>query len=279
MIDLHLHTTASDGRSAPDALVGEAVSAGCRAVAVTDHDTTAAIEPVRVAAERVGVEFVPGIEMTAVDRARDIHVLGYGIDPADETLAAFLAEQRTIRRERIASIAQKLADLGVPVDLDAVVEAAARSGRSLGRPAVAAALVSAGHVRDVQDAFDRFLAEGQPAHVPREGASPLVIVGYIRRAGGVASLAHAGKYHRDDLIAPMVAAGMEAIEVYHPDHQPADVERYLQAADRYGLLVTGGSDYHGPGSGRSDALGRVGLPEAHYRALIARLARADRHGR
>ena len=269
MVDLHLHTTASDGRSTPEALVREAVAAGCRAIAVTDHDTTAAIAAVGAAAAVAGLDFVPGIEMTAVDRRRDIHVLGYFIDPDDPPLASFLTEQRAIRRERIAAIATRLAQLGAPVDLEAVFQLAAGSGRSIGRPAVAAALVAAGHVQDVQEAFNRYLAEGQPAHVAREGAAPSVIVGYIRRAGGIASLAHPGKYDRDDLIGPMVAAGMEAIEVFHPDHPPDAVERYRAAAATHGLLLTGGSDYHGPGSGRSNGLGRVGLPIGDYRALLA----------
>lgn len=270
MIDLHMHTTASDGRSTPEALVQEAAAAGCRTIAVTDHDTVASVPAVAAAARAAGLGFVPGIEMTAVDRGRDIHILGYFIDTNDAAFDAFLVEQRALRRARVTAMAERLATIGVPVDLDAVVAAAAVSGRAIGRPAVAAALVEAGHARDVQDAFDRYLAEGRPGHVPRTGASAVTIVEWIRRVGGFASIAHPGKYGRDDLIAPLAEAGMAAIEVFHPDHPEPDVERYRTLASALGLATTGGSDYHGPGTGRASALGRIGLDEDAFLALMSR---------
>jgi predicted metal-dependent phosphoesterase TrpH len=268
MIDLHLHTVASDGRSTPEALVAEALAAGCRTIAVTDHDTVASVEAVQAAGRAGGLEVVPGIEMTAVDRGRDIHILGYFIDITHAGLAAFLVEQRAIRRARILTMAERLAELGVPIGVDALLAAGAAAGRSLGRPAVAGALVAAGHARDVQEAFDRYLAEGRPGHVPREGAPPAAIVARIREAGGVAAVAHPGKNRRDDLIAPMAEAGMAAIEVFHPDHAPDQVEQYRTVAAALGLLMTGGSDYHGPGSGRTGGLGRVGLAPEYFQALV-----------
>jgi predicted metal-dependent phosphoesterase TrpH len=270
-----MHTTASDGRLSPDALVLEAAAAGCRTIAVTDHDTVAAVSAVAAAARVAGLGFVPGIEMTAVDRGRDIHILGYFIDTNDAAFDAFLVEQRTLRRLRVTEMAARLADLGVPVDLDDVVAAAAESGRSIGRPAVAAALVAAGHARDVQDAFDRYLAEGRPGHVPRIGAEPVAIVEWIRRAGGFASIAHPGKYGRDDLIPQLAEAGMAAVEAFHPDHADSDVARYRELAGHLGLAMTGGSDYHGPGTGRAAALGRVGLSEDAFHALMARVTGAS----
>jgi predicted metal-dependent phosphoesterase TrpH len=270
MIDLHMHTTASDGRSTPEALVQEAAAAGCRTIAVTDHDTVASVPAVGAAARAAGLGFVPGIEMTAVDRGRDIHILGYFIDTNDAAFDAFLVEQRTLRRVRVTAMAERLALLGAPVDLDDVVAAAAESGRAIGRPAVAAALVAAGHAKDLQDAFDRYLAEGRPGHVPRIGAAPVAIVEWIRRVGGFASIAHPGKYGRDDLIPLLAEAGMAAIEVFHPDHPEPDVERYRALAGTLGLAVTGGSDYHGPGTGRAAALGRIGLMEDAFHALMSR---------
>jgi predicted metal-dependent phosphoesterase TrpH len=272
MIDLHMHTTASDGRSTPEALVQEAAAAGCRTIAVTDHDTVAAVPAVSAEARAAGLGFVPGIEMTAVDRGRDIHVLGYFIDTNDAPFGAFLVEQRALRRARVLAMAERLTSLGAPVDLDDVIAAAADSGRAIGRPAVAAALVAAGHARDVQDAFDRYLAEGRPGHVPRTGAPPTAIVEWIRRVGGFASIAHPGKYGRDDLIPVLADAGMAAIEVYHPDHSEEDVARYRALAETLGLAVTGGSDYHGPGTGRAPALGRIGLMEDAFHALMSRAA-------
>lgn len=276
MIDLHLHTTASDGRSTPEALVAEAAAAGCRTIAVTDHDTTAAVDRVAAAARDAGVAFVAGIEMTAVDRAKDIHILGYGIDTADAELAAFLAEQRVLRRARVVAIAERLSAAGAPIDVDALLTSAASTGRALGRPAIAAALIAAGHVPTVNDAFDRYLAEGRPGFVVRDGAAPAVIAERILRAGGVVSIAHPGKYGRDDLIAPLVDAGMGAIEVFHPDHDRADVERYQAIAASFGLVMTGGSDYHGPGTGRASALGRIGPPPEQLDALMALAAARGR---
>lgn len=270
MIDLHMHTTASDGRSTPEALVREAAAAGCRTIAVTDHDTVASVPAVGAAARAAGLGFVPGIEMTAVDRGRDIHILGYFVDASDAAFGAFLVEQRALRRTRVTAMAERLASIGAPIDVDDVVAAAAQSGRAIGRPAVAAALVAAGHARDVQDAFDRYLAEGRPGHVARIGASPAEIVGWIRRVGGLASIAHPGKYGRDDLIPQLAEAGMAAIEVFHPDHPEPDVERYRALAGTLGLALTGGSDYHGPGTGRAAALGRVGLADEAFHALMLR---------
>ncbi len=272
MIDLHLHTTASDGQSTPDALVAEAAAAGCRTIAVTDHDTTSAVDRVAAAAREAGLGFLPGIEMTAVDRGRDIHILGYGIDTDDEHLAAFLSEQRALRRRRVLAIAERLSAAGAPIDVDALLAAGAAPGRALGRPAIAAALVAAGHVSTMNEAFERFLAEGRPGFVVREGAAPAIIVEHIRRAGGVASIAHPGKYGRDDLIAPLAAVGMRAIEVFHPDHDREAVERYQAMAASLGLVMTGGSDYHGPGTGRAAMLGRVGPPPQQLDALTALVA-------
>ncbi len=273
MIDLHLHTSASDGRSTPEALVAEARAAGCRTIAVTDHDTVAGVAAARASAAAAGIDCVAGVEITAVDEGRDVHVLGYFIDPEDAGLAAFLVERRAERHRRVAAMADRLAGLGVPIDARAVLSATSASGRAVGRPALARALVEAGHARDIADAFDRYLAEGCPGYVARAGVSAARAVDQIRRAGGVAALAHPGKLGRDDLVASMARAGMTAIEVFHPAHTVDDIARYQRMADSLGLCVTGGSDYHGPGSGRAGDLGRVGVPPAAWRALVAHAAR------
>lgn len=271
MIDLHLHTTASDGRSSPAALVREAVAAGITTLAVTDHDTVAAVPDVRAAAVAAGLAFVTGIEITAVERGRDVHVLGYGVDPNHPVLGRFLASQRAVRRRRLLAIGERLRALGIHVDVEAMIEAAGRGGgRAVGRPLVARALVAAGHAQDVAGAFDRFLGEGRPAFVPRAGAPVADVVALVADAGGVASLAHPVKVGDDLLIARLVADGLPAIEAFHPDHDAADLSRYLEMADRSGLLVTGGSDYHGPGSGRTNGLGVVGLPADRFEALAVR---------
>jgi predicted metal-dependent phosphoesterase TrpH len=270
VIDLHLHTTASDGRSTPDALVAEVQAAGIRIMAVTDHDTVAGIGPASAAARAAGVEFVAGIEITAVHERRDLHMLGYFLDVAHPALGPFLLRQRAERRRRIQVIAERLDHIGAPIDQARLIARADDgTGRSLGRPLVAAALVEAGHAVDIADAFHRYLGEGRPAYVERAGASPAEVVALVRDAGGLSALAHPGKLGRDAIIPDLVAAGLTAIEVFHPDHSPADVRRYDELARRAGLLVTGGSDYHGPGSGRTAGFGQVGLPAEAYDALVA----------
>ncbi len=166
---------------------------------------------------------------------------------------------------------ERLAELGVPVAADALMDAAgAASGRALGRPLIARALVEAGHARDVSDAFDRFLAHGRPAFVARRGATPADVIGIIGRARGLASFAHPGKLGLDALIPGLALAGLAAIEAFHPDHAAKDVDRYQRLARDLGLAVTGGSDFHGPGSGRPDALGAVVLPPDAFEAFEAR---------
>jgi predicted metal-dependent phosphoesterase TrpH len=269
VIDLHLHTTASDGLSTPSELVTAAASAGVTCMAVTDHDTVAACAEVVALASARGIRAIPGIEITAVEEGRDVHVLGYGFRPAEPELERFLERQMTTRRERTLRIGQRLAELGAPVDIDKVV-AAVPKGRSVGRPHVARALVAAGHVASLKEAFDRWLGAGCAAFVPREGASVAEVVGLVGRAGGVASLAHPGKAGVDGRLATFVANGLPAVEVFYPDHSPMLRERYQQYATEHGLLMTGGSDFHGdPEHGRVP--GCASLPHAHWIALCARL--------
>lgn len=281
MIDLHLHTTASDGRLTPSELVALAATAGLRTISVTDHDTVAAIDETTRLAEARGMHVVPGAEITAVDGGRDVHILGYFFDRRDPALVAFLDEQRARRVVRARQIADRLADLGVPIDVEALI-ASARSGASIARPQIARLLVAAGHVASMQEAFDRFLAAGQPAFVPRTGCTPAEVVDAIHAAGGLASFAHPGVTKKDELIAPLVAHGLDAIEVFHSDHSADERDRYGALATMLGVLVTGGSDFHGevvtPGTerGRRSTLGTVSLPPDRFAALEARAAGVGR---
>jgi predicted metal-dependent phosphoesterase TrpH len=270
-IDLHLHTTVSDGRSTPEDLVAEAANAGLSTIAVTDHDTTGAWDLVAPAAQRRGMACIPGIEITAVYEGRDVHMLAYFVDPNGIELIEFLDRQRVDRRRRLFVMAEVLERLGVPVDRAPLEEAAlAATGRSPGRPMLADALIRAGHVKTIVEAFERYLGEGRPAFVSREGASPQEVVALVKRAGGLSSLAHPGKLKRDDLIPVLAAAGLDAVEVHHPDHDEVSTARYRRIARKHSLLVTGGSDYHGEGSGRTAGLGRIGLGPEDYARLIAR---------
>lgn len=267
MIDLHLHTTASDGRCSPRELVERASRGGVLVMAVTDHDTVAAVAEVRAEAGERGIEAISGIEITAVEKGRDLHILGYFFDPLNEPLAAFLTTQRAARVARVEAIASRLAALGVPIDLAPLLEQTTHeSGRSIGRPQVAKAMVDAGHVADTNEAFDRWLGGGRPGFVPRAGAAAETVIEIVHRAGGITSLAHPGKHGIDSRIAPMRDAGLDAIEAFHPDHDAALVDRYLGIARDLGLLLTGGSDFHGdPGHGL--APGSVTLPAAEWERL------------
>lgn len=245
-VDLHLHTTASDGRCTPRELVERASAAGVTVMAVTDHDTVAAVREAQALGRRRGLEVIAGIEITAIDNGRDVHVLGYFLDVNDDGLDAFLRAQRAHRVDRVREIGVRLAELGMPVDVQPLLARAEQNtGESIGRPLVARLLIDAGYVADSREAFDKWLARGQPAFVPRAGASPEDVVGIIHGAHGLASLAHPGLTQIDDRIDSLRGAGLDAIEVFHSEHDAPTVERYRRLARDLSLLVTGGSDFHG----------------------------------
>lgn len=276
LIDLHLHTTASDGRFSPADLVTRAVAVGIGVLSVTDHDTRAAHGEARAVAESLGISFVPGIEITTVNGGKNVHVLAYGLPELAPELDGLLAQQRASRTTRALAIADRLAALGAPISKDALLEMAqSRTGKALARPQIAELLVQAGHVASVSEAFDRYIGETCSAYVPHTGASPAEVVALVDRLGGVASLAHPGQLACDELIPSLVAAGLHAIEVFHSSHDEAATAHYAALAARYGVAMTGGSDYHGEGTRRAEAFGVVGLPPEQFvrvQALLARTA-------
>jgi 3',5'-nucleoside bisphosphate phosphatase len=276
VIDLHMHTTASDGTCTPAELVGLVRDAGIRTFAVADHDTVAAVAETAQLARGGGLTCIPALEITAVHEGRDVHVLGYFVDCDDAALLAFLDDSRRDRLRRARTMCQRLAELGAPIDADALVASTGgpNSGKAIARPVVARALLAAGHVASVQEAFDRFLAEGRPAYCARQGATPAEVVRIIAAAGGVASLAHPGTLRDDTIIDGLAAEGLVALECFHSEHDEAANAKYLAWAGRLGLAVTGGSDFHGPGARRAEHFGRVGLPGPHYEAFVARAGAA-----
>ncbi len=269
MIDLHLHTTASDGHLSPADLVARISAAGITIMSVTDHDTFAALDEVRRSAIAAGVRLVDGIEITAVHEGRDVHVLGYFVDTGHRSLARFLERQRSRRVERVREVGHRLTRLGVPIDTDDLLaKAAAQPGESVGRPAIARALVAAGYVRTVQAAFDCYLASGRPAFVPRVGPSPHDVVDMIHTARGIASMAHPGVTNEPEVLASLAKGGLDAVEVFHSDQPPALQHELQGFAARHQLLVTGGSDFHGD-DGRDRPLGGVTLPPEDFDRLEA----------
>lgn len=264
MIDLHLHTTASDGRCTPHELVNRASRAGVTVMAVTDHDTVAAISEVESAAAASGIAVIAGIEITAVENGRDVHMLGYFIDRWNPKLEAFLTQQRAQRVARVEALGLRLAQLGMPIDIEPLLmQARQQRGRSVGRPQVAKAMIGAGYVADTREAFDRWLATDRPAFVPRKGPPPGEVIEIIHAAGGLVSLAHPGQTDVDSRISAYVEAGLDAIELYHPDHDAKAIDRYRNIASQLKLLATGGSDFHGDADHGYEP-GAVALPVADW---------------
>jgi 3',5'-nucleoside bisphosphate phosphatase len=270
VIDLHTHTTASDGRCTPAELVARASAAGVTILSVTDHDTVAGCEAVAAACASARIRFVAGIEITAVCEEADVHMLGYFVDASSPALGAFLSDQRHQRIDRIRRMIAKLAVFGIHLNADAIVQPAIDDpSRSVGRPWIARALVSGGYVKSTNDAFGIWLSRGRPAFVARESAPPERVIERIHEAGGLASLAHPGLVKRDDWIPAFAAAGLDALEVYHIDHDQAATKHYRAIAERLNLAVSGGSDFHGDESHGSPSPGTVTLPREDYDRLAA----------
>jgi predicted metal-dependent phosphoesterase TrpH len=272
MIDLHTHTTASDGRLTPAELVARAAAAGVTVISATDHDTTAAHGAMRLACAAAGIEFVPGIEITAIRDGVDVHVLGYFVESDSPELLAFLAEQRTRRADRAREIIARLSTLGMPLDVDVVLQPGfADPTVAIGRPWIARALMANGHVASVGEAFERWLSRGQPAFVPRAAATPEDVIARIHDAHGLASMAHPGVVDRDEWIAPLAEAGLDALEVFHSEHDEAMTAKYGALARRMKLAATGGSDFHGDEQHGPASPGAVSLPREEFEQLKVRL--------
>jgi len=260
--DLHTHTTASDGTGAPADNVRKAKEAGLAAVAITDHDTVAGVAEALAEGERLGIEVVPGVEISAYHGGTDIHILGYYTRPDDERWLARLASQRDTRDRRNDMIVERLTSLGLPLSMDEVREAAGRDGRgeeTIGRPHIAQVLLAKGYVSSMQEAFDRYLASGAAAYVNPPRLHPFEALSWIREAGGTSVIAHPGLYGDDEFVEELLRRGADGIEVFHSDHGEEERRRYARLAERYGVIVTGGSDYHGMRNGVAfhGALGSV----------------------
>ena len=255
-MDLHTHTTASDGSLTPAQLVRKAHEIGLAALAVTDHDTLSGLAEAEAEAQRLGLDFLPGVELSVEDKDGRFHLLGYGFDPNFPELAVKLTELRRSRAARNAQMADKMAALGLPVTLDDVRDAARKHAEDgeeevIARPHFAQALINKGVVASVSEAFDKYLASGRPLYQAKDVLTPADAIALLHRAGGVAVMAHPGLVPlSEDALAARVGslaegAGMDGIEALYSQHSPADTARFLDLARTHGLLVTGGSDFHG----------------------------------
>lgn len=249
-LDLHVHSTCSDGLDEVEEVVALAARAGLEGLALTDHDTFEGLDRARAAADVHGLELVPGVEFSAELDGWSVHLLGLWVDPAEPVLLAELARLRNERSDRAERIAARLAELGAPVSMARVRELAGSA--PIGRPHLAAAVVQAGHATSEREVFDRWLHDGGPAHVPKHAVEPRRAVELLHGAGGVAVLAHpairgpeGAPVLTDAVIADLAAAGLDGLEVDHPDHPHPVRDRLRALAARLDLVVTGGSDHHG----------------------------------
>ena len=243
-IDLHLHSTASDGTLSPEDLVGRARAAGLDLIALADHDTVAGVEPAREASGDHPT-VVPAIEISATHRGRDLHVLGYFIDPASDAVTEYADAAERARSERMREMIRRLREHDVPVEYDAVLDEAGADAGTLARPHLARVLWAGGHVDSVSEAFDRFIGDEGPAYVPLELVDVAGAIHRIHRAGGIAVWAHPPLPLLGGALREFVDAGLDGMEVFRPRAAPPDVHRLLNKARQHDLIVTGGSDWHG----------------------------------
>ncbi len=255
-VDLHAHSTASDGALAPAEGVRIAHAAGLSAYALTDHDTLAGIPEAQATADTLGIRLVPGVEMSVHQGTEEVHLLGLHIRDVSD-LQARLEGIRGFRRARAETIVTLLNAAGVAVTFDAVLTESA--GGAIGRPHVARAMVAGGYVRDMREAFDKWLAAGRPAYVDKERLDIAEGIRMIHEAGGIAVYAHPGTDGRREKIEPLAAAGLDGIEVKHPSHSREDELRLASLAAFFGLVVSGGSDWHGATNG-TRVLGAMHVP-------------------
>ncbi|UCH33483.1 MAG: PHP domain-containing protein [Armatimonadota bacterium] len=280
-IDLHVHTTASDGTSTPDDAVAACAESGVEVLGITDHDSLDGIAEALAAGNRRGVTVVPGLEINTDYGETEAHVLGYFVDHRSPALNGLLEDIRHRRVERAREILARLDGLGMHVEESRVVELAADG--SVGRPHVARAMVEAGYVRNGGEAFARFIARGKPAYVPRYRLSPEAAAEAIRAAAGIAVLAHPAKVGDDALVTALIEQGLEGLECFHCDQSAAHSRHYVALARQLDLVVTGGTDSHGPRSDRPVPIGAVAVPRwvwdelRQYQSSREGAARAQRN--
>lgn len=277
MIDLHTHSTCSDGTDPPERVVELAAAAGCSAVALTDHDTFAGLPRARARAEALGVTLVPGCEVSCAYRGGSAHVLVYFAEEGTSPLGDELAALRADRVARNRQLARRLGELGLDVTYEEIVAEAAGE-ESAGRPHVAAVLVRHGYAETIPDAFDRWLGSGAPAHVPKARLEPTALAAAARRSGAVTVLAHPltldlDAEGLDRAVGELAAVGFAGIEAYYARYAPETRRELVALAGRHGIVATGGSDYHGEvkaglsiGTGEGD----LAVPDGVLEALLAR---------
>jgi hypothetical protein len=279
-VDLHCHSTASDGTLSPTEVVQLATRSGLSAIALTDHDTIAGVAEAAAEARVVAIDFLPGIEISAeYPHPGTMHILGYGVDPDSATLKSLTNTLIAGRDNRNPRIIAKLNELGVKITMDEVEKEA--GGQVVGRPHIAAILHRKGYVSSIKEAFNKYLAQGAPAYFDKERLTPRQALEMIRQSGGLPVLAHAIQLRTDNdgqldrVVKDLVDLGLAGIEVFHSDHNPEWIDKCEKLAKKYNLLKTGGSDFHGTNKAHitlGTARGHR-VPRAYYDELVASVSR------
>ena len=264
--DFHVHSRASDGALAPADLVRLALERDLDWLAITDHDTVAGLPEALSAASGTRLGLIPSVELSSAIGDDDVHILAYHVDASDPALLEHLTVLREGRARRAERILAVLREAGLEIDPDVVPRP--MDGGAIGRAHLARALVRAGHATDISDAFRRYIGRGKPYYVPKDTSSPQEVVALVLQLGAIPVLAHPGITAIDRLIPQLVEAGLRGIEAYHGEHTPEQCAHYESLARGLGLLVTGGSDFHGP-SAPNAALGSIDLPDVDIEALVA----------
>jgi len=243
-VDLHIHTTFSDGKFTPEQVVKKANELKLYAIAITDHDTVDGILPAIIESKKYkGLEIIPGIELSTYHGDQEVHILGYYIDYGDLNLKNQLLELQQHRKKRLEKILAKLNNIDVNISINDVNKYS--DGTSVGRPHIAQALIEKGYVSSIKEAFDKYLGKGRPAYVPRKKLTPFEAIKLIQNSNGIPVLAHPGLLEDDSIIYELINNGILGIEVIHKDHTQDDTNRYIKIALEHNLLLTGGSDSHG----------------------------------
>ena len=263
--DLHIHTTNSDGAYSVEEVFDHAKKGSLQAIAITDHDTTAGVEEAKALSKKYSIEFIPGVELSASHKGKEVHIIGLYVDPDNAGFSEKLEYFQKKRADRAEKIIMKLKAGGIIVDFKELYEVTGNM-KNAGRVHVAKLLVKKNIVRNIREAFNKFLAEDRPAYVKKAKLTVAEAISLVKGAGGVSILAHPVLVGMDEMIKKWKEQGLDGIEAFHPDHKPADTQRYVNIAGKYGLLISGGSDCHGAIKGHT-RIGKIRLPYCYYEEI------------
>jgi predicted metal-dependent phosphoesterase TrpH len=270
--DLHIHTTASDGVLTPEEIIDMAVEISLKGIAISDHDTVAGLGRARQYLDTTSysLDFIPAIELNTDAGEDEVHILGYFIDPENVALNQRLQEIRNSRYHRAEQMVSRLQELGLNITFEQVQALA--QGELIARPHIARVLVNNKYATTIRDAFDKYIGRGRPGYVPRYKFLPDEAIELIKNAGGIAVLAHPGLIKDENKVIEIINTGIEGLEVFYPEHSPEQIEELLEFARRHRLLITGGSDYHGPGSSESRSnMGAAGVSKQLVKRMYSYL--------